>query len=310
MSTPNRRWPLHLHEAVGNVEKRTRALLLDCFNDGYFGMAVDVVQVTQIMRASAAESFKARVEYYECQPGFCRERLDEIADETVTATLGLVPLFVVGSRYRAAVPAIREQLKAELQTAFKLRAETAARLSAGSTQVYELEVFGTARQEAPGQGPKRQESLPAPRQPGAVSSWDEIEIRFLSDHRIEVKLGASIETYNYHEIGFADRRAKEGTPKPNEAWTTLRALAEADGVAPIAAPALLKIAGQVRDPEGEQLASRKARGRRLAKFEKRIQEIRRALRKHFRISGDPVPFTKRVGYKTRFKISCAPSFNS
>jgi len=44
--------------------------------------------------------------------------------------------------------------------------------------------------------------------------------------------------------------------------------------------------------------------------EKRIQEIRKVLRKHFQISADPIPFVEGTGYQARFKISCSPSFHT
>ena len=46
------------------------------------------------------------------------------------------------------------------------------------------------------------------------------------------------------------------------------------------------------------------------KVEKRIQEIRKVLRKHFSITSDPVPFVKGTGYQACFKIGCGPSFHT
>jgi len=45
------------------------------------------------------------------------------------------------------------------------------------------------------------------------------------------------------------------------------------------------------------------------KFEKRVQEIRLVLRNHFGMSSDPIPYVEGTGYRTLFKISCAPSFH-
>jgi hypothetical protein len=56
-----------------------------------------------------------------------------------------------------------------------------------------------------------------------IASWEDIEILFLSDHRVQIRDGAKQETYNYEELGFADGRVKRGkTPKPNRAWAILR----------------------------------------------------------------------------------------
>jgi hypothetical protein len=57
--------------------------------------------------------------------------------------------------------------------------------------------------------------------PRTVSRWEEIEVRFLSNHRVQITIGGSTETRNYAEFGFEDGR----TQKPNLAWVTLRSLA-------------------------------------------------------------------------------------
>ena len=46
------------------------------------------------------------------------------------------------------------------------------------------------------------------------------------------------------------------------------------------------------------------------KVEKRIQEIRKVLRKHFGITADPIPFVEGTGYQACFKIGCSPSFHT
>jgi hypothetical protein len=122
---------------------------------------------------------------------------------------------------------------------------------------------------------------------GGGASWQAIEISFLSDERVQIRNGSNTETYNYGELGFADRRAKQ-EPKPNQAWVTLRTMAEQNGI--------------IRD-------GAKA-GATWAKVEKRIQEIRKVLRKHFRITADPIPFVEGTGYQTCFKIGCSPSFHT
>jgi hypothetical protein len=122
----------------------------------------------------------------------------------------------------------------------------------------------------------------------SAPSWDSIEISFLSDHRVQIRNGTSTETLNYGEFGFADSRAKQGAPKPNRAWEMLRTMAEHKGI--------ILNATQAGAP--------------WEKVEKRMQDIRKALRHHFRISADPIPFVKGTGYQACFKIGCSPSYNT
>jgi hypothetical protein len=118
----------------------------------------------------------------------------------------------------------------------------------------------------------------------SAASWQTIKISFLSDHRVQIHNRAGIETLNYTEFGFAD--ARDG--KPNQAWGTLRVLAQARGIIPNTA----KTGGE------------------WSGVEKRIQEIRVVLRRHFRISSDPIPYVKGTGYQALFIIGCSPSFNT
>jgi hypothetical protein len=119
-------------------------------------------------------------------------------------------------------------------------------------------------------------------------SWQGIEILFLSDERVQVRNGTNTETHNYAELGFADRRVRHGKPKPNQAWMTLRAMAELNGI--------------VRDGAKTHAA--------WPKVEKRMQEIRKRLREHFGITADPIPFVEGTGYQACFKIGCSPSFGT
>ena len=115
------------------------------------------------------------------------------------------------------------------------------------------------------------------------SGWDEVEIRFLSDERVQITAGQHTESRNYAEFGFEDGRSKT----PNLAWVALRSLAEAGGI--------------IRRPnDGQDWTS----------VEKRMQEIRRIFRNHFKLFDDPLPFIEGTGYQARFKIGCGPSFNS
>jgi hypothetical protein len=117
-----------------------------------------------------------------------------------------------------------------------------------------------------------------------AASWDRIEILFLSDERVQISSGTNAESRNYCELGFADRR----NGKPNLAWVTLRALAEGRGI--------------IRDGAKTGVV--------WPKVEKRIQEIRTVLQKHFGITEDPLPLVKGTGYRARFKIGCGPSFHT
>ena len=117
--------------------------------------------------------------------------------------------------------------------------------------------------------------------------WQEIEIAFLSDERVEIRSDRKRETYNYAELGFRDRRSGKGEePKPNRAWVTLREMAMHDGTLPRPSP-----------------------GKERTMIQKRVEEIRKRLRHRFEIKADPIPFNGTV-YKTSFKIACAPSFNT
>jgi len=116
-----------------------------------------------------------------------------------------------------------------------------------------------------------------------VSRWDEVEIRFLSDERVQITTVGATETRNFAEFGFADGRSG----KPNLAWITLKSLAVGDGV--------------FQQPNT---------GQGWPKVEKRMQEIRSRLREYFNLDDDPLPYVERVGYRARFRIHCAPSFKT
>jgi len=119
---------------------------------------------------------------------------------------------------------------------------------------------------------------------GHPPKWEDIEISFLSDERIQLKAPGLTKTFNYAEFGFEDGRNK----KPNGAWITLRALAENRGI--------------LKEPFKEH--------QKWAAIEKRVQEIRKALREQFGITEDPLPYVKGTGYRALFKIECSPSFHT
>lgn len=117
----------------------------------------------------------------------------------------------------------------------------------------------------------------------AVQDWQDVEIRFVSDERIQLTAGKQTETRNYAEFGFEDRRSE----KPKLAWVTLRTLAQKNGT-----------------------LGRPSNGKNWKTVEKRMQEIRKVFRRHFRLTSDPIPFVDGTGYRTQFKITCASSFES
>ena len=119
---------------------------------------------------------------------------------------------------------------------------------------------------------------------GALT-WEQVEISLLSDHRVQIKAGDRTYSMNYAEMGFADDRSKNA----NKAWLMLLALARQRGVIRTGA---------------------EADGQPWPKVERRMQEIRKVLRQHFRISADPLPFTPGTGYQTRFRIGVSPSFET
>jgi len=116
-SKPKPSLPLYVLEAIGKIERPTAELLEDCAKRGEpMGSLLDVGKLTEIMRSSAADSFKARAEFYESQSGFCRTWLDEAADEALDATLKLAPLrLTMGYRYRENVPSIADELRRTLR---------------------------------------------------------------------------------------------------------------------------------------------------------------------------------------------------
>jgi hypothetical protein len=143
-----------------------------------------------------------------------------------------------------------------------------------------------------------------------TTGWQAIEIWFVSDERVQIQNGPSSETLNYDELGFADNR----TEGPKKAWKTLRELAQGDGI--ISQIGTVQRASRpgnrIRVEERERLSRVEDHNRAWANgVEKRIQEIRKVLRKHFRIpGGDPIPFVPGIGYRACFKIGCRRSFDS
>jgi hypothetical protein len=115
--------------------------------------------------------------------------------------------------------------------------------------------------------------------------WEDLEISFLSEERVQIMIGDQTETRNYGELGFMDKRGG----KPNQAWGLLRTLAIARGHIPNSA--------RRADPDD------------ILAMGKRFERMRKTLMEHFGISSDPVPLDPAQGYRCRFKIGCGPSFD-
>ena len=116
----------------------------------------------------------------------------------------------------------------------------------------------------------------APRPP----QWEDLEISFLSDHRVQVQAGTLRETLTYAEMGFGDLR----TGKPTRAWSVLRAFAKHEGRIPM------------------MLGVREWR-----LIYKRVQEIKARLKERYECQDNPIPFVRGVGYVARFRVTLAPS---
>jgi len=156
-----------------------------------------------------------------------------------------------------------------------------------SSEVAEGAVTSDRGENAEGGTDARLESKGGNKENAAAASWDAIEISFLSDFRVQITLPNRTYAQNFGELGFADQRPKRGEPKPNLAWEMLRRLAE-KGI----------------------ISSAKSAGTDWTKVEKRMQEIRKALRSHFGIAADPLPFVEGTGYRALFKIGCSPSYRT
>ena len=105
--------------------------------------------------------------------------------------------------------------------------------------------------------------------------WEDIELIFTSEHRLQFRVGNETEVFNYGDLGMADGRNEN----PNLAWNILLQLAQGQGT--VRKPVLDKTWPQI---------------------EKQIQAIRKFLRRHFNLPGDPVPFVEGEGYRARFTI--------
>jgi len=115
--------------------------------------------------------------------------------------------------------------------------------------------------------------------------WEDIEIVFTSELMVQIVVDSHpLPPQNYVEMGFENKKSR----KPVAAWDFLLELARHDGVYRVAADR-----------------------RQWTKIEKRIQELRKVLRRRFSLSDEPIPLIRKTpqnhedfGYCTKFKIRC------
>jgi hypothetical protein len=136
---------------------------------------------------------------------------------------------------------------------------------------WQNEAFVRTSSNRPAIPPAARGVLPRPQR------WEEIELCFIGDHDVEVRIGAGSQQLSYKAIaGFEDRR----TGNPSQQWAMLRAFAMLPGcVMPNARTNKLWHANQ-----------------------KKIERISEALRKHFGLTDDPFPYQTAVGYRCRLKL--------
>ena len=110
------------------------------------------------------------------------------------------------------------------------------------------------------------------------ATWKDVNIRFLSEHMIQVSVLGRLKAFNYAEAGFENRK----TQNPNYAWILLLQFAEQNG--------------QMERPQGKRSD--------LTRTEKGVQAIRKHVQELFGIPDDPfLPYRQVKCYQTRFKIS-------
>ena len=107
---------------------------------------------------------------------------------------------------------------------------------------------------------------------------------FISEERVQIWIGGELETRNYAEMGFDDKR--NGTP--SKSWDVLRLLAQNEGV--------IRTTGRA--------------AKQWAALEKQIERTRKLLKSHFGIPEDPLPFEKGAGYRLRCSIGSTPAFDT
>lgn len=141
---------------------------------------------------------------------------------------------------------------------------------------WQNEAFVRTSSNRPATPPGARGVLPRPQR------WEDIEMCFFGDHDVEVRIGGASQQLNYKAVaGFEDRR----TGNPSQQWTMLRAFAVLPGgVMPNAYTSKAWHATQ-----------------------KKIERASKALRKHFGLSDDPIPYDTGTGYRCRIKFKSPES---
>jgi hypothetical protein len=138
---------------------------------------------------------------------------------------------------------------------------------------------------------------PFPTPPGA--SWSNVQIQFLNEHEVQIKVLAAAENRSFHKMGFLNKKSEA----PNLAWEFLQKLAESKGFIPSSSSKSSKTKKKILPSEelSSEMISRNP-GKRDAQ-QKRAEEIREIFQVLFQIDGDPFePFRQKQGYQARFKI--------
>jgi hypothetical protein len=132
---------------------------------------------------------------------------------------------------------------------------------------------------------------------GAGRQWSDVEIAFLSEQVVEVRIKDEPPYLaDYAEMGFADTRKHNAPPCPMKSWALLGLLAPGGGTAPD--PAL-------------RSDNRRPNRRERDVFLKGIREIRDRIGTYFSgIEGRAVRFSKGTGHKTVFKLSRHPDYQA
>ena len=106
-------------------------------------------------------------------------------------------------------------------------------------------------------------------EPGVENlTWGSMRFRFIDEHTVQVTIGDRLQPpQGYEKMGFADGRTKN----PKLAWKALLELAKLGGTI----STVPKFCDWARDWKS---------------LEKRMEELRKTLRKHFKVDADPLPF--------------------
>ena len=147
--------------------------------------------------------------------------------------------------------------------------------------IFKLETWFEALYHRWGAEALRKVAVPVEEPLRSATSWEELELTFISDHRVVIQHGQTRSDSNYAEMGFADARSDN----PSQLWHLLGHLATGKGV--------------LKDPA--------SKGHVWLNVHMQMARLRKRLRERFEIEGDPIPYFKREGYRTRFRIARSPA---